>query len=95
MIRSLQKTIERLQYGTVVDSIEQRAARPLDCAYLDLREAAAILDEVRPEISGREGGVEADCQVSGVAATHCLCPVDNDLHLIKNPANTADKVATC
>jgi hypothetical protein len=46
-------------------------------------------------VAGREGGVEPDRQVSGLAAADGLGSVNDNLQLIENPPNAADKVPAC
>jgi hypothetical protein len=54
--------------------------------------ATTELNEACPEAPSREGGVEADRQMSGLAATDRFRSVDNNLQIIEYPASAIDKV---
>jgi hypothetical protein len=57
--------------------------------------ATTELNEACPEAPSREGGVEADRQMPGLAATDRFRSVDNNLQIIEYPASAIDKVPTC
>jgi hypothetical protein len=60
-----------------------------------LRKQAAIFNETCPKIASREGGVEADRQIPGVATTYGLGAINDNLQFNENPPSTVDKAPAC